>query len=62
MPVPQPIDLHGQELDLVPVCQLIDAFAEIRSNPGELRCENRRFRDYVSAANDPFGISSPAWK
>ena len=32
MPLPQPIDLHRQQLDLIPILQFLDPLAEMRSD------------------------------
>ena len=62
VPAPQPIDLHGQDLDVLPIVKFIQPITQIRSDAANVRAEcvdtacfqvvKRTFFDY---RNDPSG-------
>ena len=39
VPAPKPVDLHGQDLDLLPIVQLVHSFAQIWSELAKVGAE-----------------------
>ena len=60
MPLAQPVDLHREQLDLIPTLQLAHAIAQIRRNPRDGLAGTRPTHRGFTRSKEPLGIISPA--